>query len=121
MVLTSYASLNLRRRIESEKEAQKSAKIQADKQKEEEQQIDNFSGSWKLCDDHHKAKYDCEIIKQGSVYDLRVNGSDFILDKKTNELLSGVGGLVTIRYDKSSNHLFLNDTGPLRELCRVWH
>lgn len=77
---------------------------------------DYFLGNWYNC---NTAEWECFIKLDGENYGLKNKSGEQSLTKKNATLLEGSGGLFTIKFDKSSNHLLLNDNGTLKEFCKA--
>lgn len=76
---------------------------------------DTFSGNWHNC----KSKNDKLLIKKQGQLFIATDGEDeVILEKKETGILTGMGGLVSIRYDKATDHLFITDPDETDEYCR---
>ena len=83
----------------------------------------SLEGKWHNCSTSDRS-FECTITKQGDVFNLNIHGNEFILEKKADGLYSGgFGGMITARYDKSTQHLFLSGYGDgyggsKYELCK---
>lgn len=59
------------------------------------------------------------ITKQGDVLMLRTKTNDIALEKKTDELYTGMGGVITLSYDVKRGHWFLSGVKDRKiEFCR---
>ena len=79
---------------------------------------DRIVGTWIKCD---MGSAFCTITKHGKVFNLHYqNESDWVLEKKSEEIFTGANGMITVRYDKKSNHLFVSAAGEgTEELCKT--
>lgn len=79
---------------------------------------DKIVGAWIKCDNSSPF---CTITKEGKVFNLHFDqsGSNWVLEKKSDGIFTGANGLITVRYDKKSNHLSLSAAGEgTQELCK---
>jgi hypothetical protein len=77
----------------------------------------NFVGNWTGCG-YNKGDQ-VTITKDGENFIFKKNGKgELILTKQSDNILSGMGGLVTLRYDESMKKLIMGDGGPQEEYCK---
>ena len=75
-----------------------------------------IEGEWVDCNGEEEP---ISITKQGDVLMLHSKSIDIAVEKKTNELYIGNGGMVTLSYDIKQGHWYLSGVGSEKfELCR---
>lgn len=77
---------------------------------------DNFLGNWYNC---NTSEWECFIKMDGEKYVFKSKSAEKVFSKKNNTLLEAEGGLTTIKFDKTSNHLILKENGSSKEFCKA--
>ena len=79
----------------------------------------NFTGQWKYCSATDNKVW-CTIAEEDNNFIIKGSTKNMVLHKKSDVLLADDSTGVTVRYEPTTNHIFISrDTSKGFELCRL--